>query len=261
VVTPAGNSDTHTTISDPVGMPRTMVRVADDSAAALASGAAVDAVLAALTGTAERDIVVTDGPMIEVTAGGEPAIGRVVAATGGAIELELRLTSARWAAIDTLEVFANATPDIIRGDGVTALTPLKCWTSRSIPALAPTDPCVTAALATEAQSFPIVTVAPGFQRFETTVTVTLDAADIVNRTGATGQDAWLVFRVRGDTGIFPLVTQNLDVDDAMLAVLLAGDPAELAAAFAGTGVPAAAFTAPVFVDFDGGGYRAPFAPN
>jgi hypothetical protein len=29
---------------------------------------------------------------------------------------------------------------------------------------------------------------------------------------------------------------------------------------AGRGVGAAAFTAPVFVDFDGGGWRAPFAP-
>lgn len=261
VITPAGNSDTHTTITDPVGMPRTMVRVADDSPAALASGAAVDAVLAAMTGTADRDIVVTDGPMIEVTVDGAPAIGRVVAATGGAIELELRLTSPRWAAIDTLEVFANATPDIIRGDGVTALTPLKCWTSRPLAGLAATDPCAIAALAPQAQSFPIVTVAPGFQRFETTLTVTLDAADIVNRTGATGQDAWLVFRVRGDTGIFPVITQNLEVDAAMLDVLLAGDPDALATAFAGTGVPAAAFTAPLFVDFDGGGYRAPFAPN
>ena len=34
-VTPAGNSDTHTTVADPVGMPRTYIRVADDSAAAL----------------------------------------------------------------------------------------------------------------------------------------------------------------------------------------------------------------------------------
>ena len=36
-VTPAGNSDTHTVVADPLGMPRTYVRVADDSAAALAT--------------------------------------------------------------------------------------------------------------------------------------------------------------------------------------------------------------------------------
>ena len=43
-VTPAGNSDTHTTVADPAGMPRTYVRVADDSSAALADGTAVAAV-------------------------------------------------------------------------------------------------------------------------------------------------------------------------------------------------------------------------
>ena len=41
-VTPAGDSDTYTTVADPVGMPRTYVRVADDSADALANGTAVD---------------------------------------------------------------------------------------------------------------------------------------------------------------------------------------------------------------------------
>ena len=34
----------------------------------------------------------------------------------------------------------------------------------------------------------------------------------------------------------------------------------MSAALAGKGIPAAAVTAPIFVDFDGGGYRAPFAP-
>jgi hypothetical protein len=34
----------------------------------------------------------------------------------------------------------------------------------------------------------------------------------------------------------------------------------IAGVLQGRGVPAEAFTAPVFVDFDGGGYRAPFAP-
>ena len=66
-VTPAGNSDTHTTVADPVGMPRTYVRVADDSSGALVDGTAVDAVLQTQTGanSTPRDVVVTDGPMIE----------------------------------------------------------------------------------------------------------------------------------------------------------------------------------------------------
>jgi hypothetical protein len=98
-----------------------------------------------------------------------------------------------------------------------------------------------------------------FKRYEATVQVTLDATDIVTRTGATGKDAWLVFRARGDRAIFPLLTNDA-VDDATLPTLLGGDMTAIAAKLKGKGVPAEAVTAPVFVDFDGGGYLAPFAP-
>jgi hypothetical protein len=104
-----------------------------------------------------------------------------------------------------------------------------------------------------------VTVAPGFQRFEANVTVTLAAADIANRAGATGKDAWLVFRVRGNTAIFPLLIRDV-VTDATKSVLLGGDLAAIRAALVEKGPIAMAITAPVFVDFDGGGYHAPFAP-
>ncbi|HUS30253.1 MAG TPA: CehA/McbA family metallohydrolase, partial [Kofleriaceae bacterium] len=69
-VTPSGSSDTHTANADPMGMPRTFVRVADDSSAALLSPASVDAVLQTQTGAngAPRDVIVTDGPMIDVRA-------------------------------------------------------------------------------------------------------------------------------------------------------------------------------------------------
>ena len=90
--------------------------------------------------------------------------------------------------------------------------------------------------------------------------VTLDAADIVNRAGATGKDAWLVFRARGDRGIFPILVGGDTISDATMPALLGGDRTEIDGVLTGHGVPAAAFTSPVFVDFDGGGYRAPFAP-
>jgi hypothetical protein len=45
-----------------------------------------------------------------------------------------------------------------------------------------------------------------------------------------------------------------------MPALLSGDMPTIATALHGHGVPAEAFTAPVFVDFDGQGYRAPFAP-
>lgn len=261
-VTPAGNSDTHKTIADPVGMPRTLVRVPDDSGSALASGAAVDAVLATQTGVANtpRDIVVTNGPMIEVTASNQPVIGRVVTATGGSITLTVKITSPDWAEFDTLEVFANSTPGPVV-DGVSVLQPLTCFTSRVINALDPKDPCAVASLTSTTMNVQLANVAgPGnHKRFEATVTVTLDPADIATRTGATGTDAWIVFRVSGNRAIFPLLTDKA-IDADSQAAILGGDFATIRTALTGKGVPAGAFTAPVFVDFDGGGYRAPFAP-
>jgi hypothetical protein len=83
-VTPAGNSDTHYSVADPVGMPRTYVRVGDDSASALETGSAIDAVLQTQTGANQtpRDIVVTNGPMIDVRVGDQPARPRVPADRG-----------------------------------------------------------------------------------------------------------------------------------------------------------------------------------
>jgi hypothetical protein len=262
-VTPTGSSDTHTSVSSPLGMPRTYVRVADDSPDALAAGTAVDAVLATQTGAggAARDIVVTDGPMIDVSVGGMAALGRVVTAPGGVITLDVTVISADWAEFDTLEVFANTTPGPLGSDDVTVLVPLKCWTSRALASLAAKDPCLQASLAPEPLAVTLATLpGGGFRRYEATVEITLDASDIATRAGATGTDAWLVFRARGDRGIFPILTDADTISDATLPALLSGDMTAIASALAGRGIPAAAFTAPVFVDFDGGGYRAPFAP-
>ncbi|HEY4242749.1 MAG TPA: CehA/McbA family metallohydrolase [Kofleriaceae bacterium] len=258
--TPAGDSDTHTTVADPAGMPRTYVRVANDSADALADGTAVDAVVQTQTGanSTPRDVVVTDGPMIGVTVGGQPALGSVWDGSGG-ITLTVTIQAADWAQFDTLEVFANTTPEAApAAGGDTTLQPLRCWTSRAIASLAANDPCATASLEALPMTVTLVPVGPA-QRFEATVTVTLDAADIDTRQGATGTDAWLVFRARGSRAVFPLMPGQA-ITDATLPVILAGDPAAMAAALTGVGVPATAVTSPVYVDFDGGGYRAPFAP-
>jgi hypothetical protein len=263
-VTPAGDSDTHSTVSDPVGMPRTYVRVPDDSSAGLVNGSAIDAVLATQTGknSTPRDLVVTNGPMIDVKVGGQPALGRVFPATN-VITLTVTLTSPDWAEFDTLEVFANTTPDPIGSDGDSTLVPLKCWTNRTLATLAAKDPCKTAPLPAEAMTVQLANVGGtgNHKRFEATVTVVLDATDInVNtRSGATGTDAWLVFRTRGDRAIFPILPTGA-IDPMTQAALLGGDFNTIRAALAGKGVPASAFTTPVFVDFDGGGYRAPFAP-
>ncbi len=262
-VTPTGNSDSHTSSKDPIGMPRTYVRVADDSEAALSSGTAVDAVLAAQTGAnnTARDVVITNGPFLDVKVGTAPALARVVTASGGSITLEVTIASPEWAEVDTLEVFANSTPGPVPSGDVTTLIPLKCWTTRSLGTLSAMDPCSQAAIAPENVSIPLATLpgGGGFKRYEATIQVTLDVNDIVTRAGAVGKDAWLVFRVRGDRATFPVLPDNA-VDDSTLPVILGGDMTAIADALRGLGIAAAAFTSPVFVDFDGGGYRAPFAP-
>ncbi|MEO8701940.1 MAG: CehA/McbA family metallohydrolase [Kofleriaceae bacterium] len=261
-VTPAGNSDSHTSFADAIGMPRTYVRVADDSSAALLNGSAVDAILATQTGanSTPRDVVVTNGPMIDVKVGGQAALGRVFPSTGP-ITVVVTITSPDWAEFDTLEVFANTAPDAIENGDVSVLVPLQCFTSRTLANLNAADPCKLAALAPQPMTVQLAAVAGpgGHKRFQATVTLTLAAADIANRPGARGSDAWLVFRARGDRSIFPVISSG-SVDSTTQAALLGGDFDTIRAALTKKGVPAAAFTSPVFVDFDGGGYRAPFAP-
>jgi hypothetical protein len=147
---------------------------------------------------------------------------------------------------------------------VSTLVPLKCWTSRTIATLDANDPCAKAAIAPEAMTVTLATVSGGggYKRYEANVTVTLDAADIVaaTRAGATGTDAWLVFRARGDRGIFPVLPKGDTITDTTMPALLSGDRTMIDTALTGHGISAEAVTAPVFVDFDGGGYRAPFAP-
>ena len=258
-VTPAGNSDTHTTVADPLGMPRTYIRVADDSAAALQSGSAVDAVVQTQTGanSTPRDVVITDGPFIDVKVNNLPALGRVVSGAGG-VTVVVTIQSPDWAEFDTLEVFANSTPEPINKMDITSLVPLKCWTNRTLAALDAKDPCKLASLAPEAMTVNLANLSGGggFKRYEATVTITLDATDINTRQGATGSDAWLVFRVRGNRAIFPVMVGDALTADTQAAIL----SGTFGTALVGKGVPAEAVTAPVFVDFDGGGYRAPFAP-
>ena len=63
----------------------------------------------------------------------------------------------------------------------------------------------------------------------------------------------------GGVGVLP--SEAIDaITDETRAALLGGDFATMRTALTGRGASASAFTTPVFVDFDGGGYRAPFAP-
>jgi hypothetical protein len=254
VYTPVGNGDTHTRDRDPAGVPRTLVRVPDDSAEAVAAGVA-DEVWRTLRGDAIRDVVVTNGPFIAVSEPGKPgsAIGRTIAVPSGEpAVLDVTVSAPSWIDFDTVEVFANSTFDDVPLGQASSLTPLLCFTTRTV--LATTDPCKAGRGGPQSL---VVNVAGGLRSAE--VTLSLLAADIETRTGKTGSDAWLVVRARGRRAVYPMILGGA-ITGQNLAALTTGNEAAVAAALDGIGAPATAFTGAIFLDFDGGGWRAPFAP-
>lgn len=258
-ITPVGSSDTHSTIKDPMGMPRTFVRVADDSRASLSSGNVVDMILDSLTGRTPVDLVITNGPFISVEASGFTGspIGSVVDATAGSVTFDIVVTSPSWAEINTIEVFANETVDVGGDASDPALQPRFCFTTRQN--LLENDTCALADGGARPLTMATEAMGDGITRYRGTASITLTPSDIQNRAGATGQDAWFVVRVYGQRSIFPLLLNGV-VSDTTIDTLVSGDAGERNAILDGAGVPAAAFTAPIYVDFDGGGYTAVFAP-
>jgi hypothetical protein len=190
-------------------------------------------------------------------AGDTRPLGKVHDGTSGSIEITIDVESADWAQFDTIELFANDTPDVGSLD-VTTLQPFACFTSRS--ELSETAPCGLAGLGgASTLTVDDVDLGGGFRRFESSITLTVSPSDIAVREGASGTDAWIVARVRGQRPIYPLFIGNL-LKGQEVSTFVDGTPEQVEAALEGRGRPAAALSSAFFVDFDGGGYTAPFAP-
>ncbi|MDB4970774.1 MAG: hypothetical protein JWN44_6463 [Myxococcales bacterium] len=244
--TAVGDSDSHQWYSVPAGLPRTLVAVPDDSFAALQGGVADD-VAATVSGMAPRDVIVTNGPFLKMTVDGM-GIGRTVAHAGaGPLSIHVEVTTASWVPVDTVEIFANNTFDVPVPKGTTpTMSPVLCFTVRS-PA---TARCAGALGGARALT---VTTAGGKSTISIDITdVTADQILARQRAGAMGKDLWFVARAFGDVGMFPTIPAGID-KTVPVAELIAGN-------LAGRGVAALAFTNPIYVDVDGNGWRAPFAP-
>jgi hypothetical protein len=233
------------------------VRVPDDSTAAIAAGIGAD-VVATMSGQAPRDVVVTNGPMIALAVGPDRdagGIGRTVTLPAGATQVAVHVEAqaADWAPFDTIELYANASFTIPppAGQQPEPLLPVLCWTARATPSAR----CAQAVGGARPLTMASESVG-GAQRLHAVADASLAVADVAARTraGARGKDFWLLARVTGLTGLWPLIPQSVDATAVPVADLVAGKP------LVGQGVPALAFTNPVFVDADGGGWRAPFAP-
>ena len=245
--TAVGDSDSHQWYSVPAGLPRTLVAVPDDSAAALQAGIADD-VANTVSGVAPRDVVVTNAPFVKLIVDGA-GIGHTAAHAGGPLAIHVEVTTAAWAAVDTVELFANATYDVPTPKGTAAppMAPVLCFSSR-MPAPARCAGAIGGVRALTA------TVTGGKQSIVLDVgDVTPDQILALQRAGGTGKDLWLVARASGTLGLFPIIPAGVDAGAAPVAELVAGNTQ-------GVGVGALAFTNPVYVDVDGNGWRAPFAP-
>jgi len=150
--------------------------------------------------------------------------------------------------VDTVEIFANDTFDVPTPKGVTpTMTPALCFSAR----VAPPARCLAALGGVR----PLQAATAGSK-----ISITVDVSDVTpaallarQRPGATGRDLWLVARATGSVGLFPVIPGGVDAKSTTVDELVAGN-------LAGRGVPALAFTNPVYVDVDGNGWRAPFAP-
>ena len=122
------------------------------------------------------------------------------------------------------------------------------------------DPCAMAGLGgASTLTINSVDLGGGFSRFESSINLTITPGDIPVRSGAAGSDAWFVVRVRGSRGIYPLFIGNL-FDDLDVSIFVNGDPTAVENALQGRGRPATAISSAFYVDYDGGGFKAQFAP-
>jgi hypothetical protein len=105
-VTPTANTDTHGIVGQEAGYPRTYVRVADDGHLDAWDAARTADLVRGIRGT--RDVVLTNGPMLRVTAGGAPVGGL---ARGHAVVVNVHVESAPWVVVDTVTVVRAKAPE------------------------------------------------------------------------------------------------------------------------------------------------------
>ncbi len=201
-------TDTHTRFGRVMGgVPRTFVFVDDDKDSATTFDAA-HFVSAVNGGRA----IGTNGPFVTVEAvsdGGERAqIGEVLYTAGQEVTLEVTIQIPEWVHVDRIEMLMN--PEDAVTDGIEYNT-------------SPIEPTETFPVSFAQNN--LVTVAGAganaHRRYEKTVEITVEPEE----------DSYVVFFVRGTSGMYPVLP-----DDE---------------------IEPFAFTNPVFLDVDGGGYDNP----
>jgi hypothetical protein len=104
--TPTANTDTHGIAGQEAGYPRTYVRVESDSQLETWDAGRTAQVVRGLR--ALRDVVLTNGPMLRVTANGAPIGGT---ARGRLVEVRVHVESAPWVVVDEIRLLRASEPD------------------------------------------------------------------------------------------------------------------------------------------------------
>jgi hypothetical protein len=105
-VTATADTDTHGIVGQEAGYPRTYVRVTGDGPLDPWTPARTADVVRGVKGL--RDVVLTNGPMLRVTAGATP-IGGI--ARGTAVTVKVHVESAPWVVVDELRLVRASSPD------------------------------------------------------------------------------------------------------------------------------------------------------
>ena len=243
--TGVADSDTHVRKNTQSGVPRSMVASPTDAPGGLS------AIADTLSGNVNDGRVVgTNAPMVRVTAnavstgqtgGLDLSLPRTIATTDGAVDITVDIQSPLWAKFDRVEFYVNSTTTkffVTRNPGNGMIQVPRYSITPDFVQTAPADFAVSSVVVD-----PMVANA---SRWEATTTL--------NLTGLT-DDVWVVVLVRGTDGnvepLFPIQPNSLNTaSNTTLANLTDGNLGE-------DGMTALAFTNPIFVDVDGGGWTPP----
>ena len=120
-VTAIAATDTHGIVGEEPGLPRTYVRVAKDDALEAWDAARTDDLVRSVRES--RDVILTNGPFLRVTANGA-GIGAVAAAKNGLVEVKVHVVTAAFAAVDRAELRLAGSGKVV-GSAALPLAPKK----------------------------------------------------------------------------------------------------------------------------------------
>lgn len=243
VRTGVADSDTHTTAAGVSGFPRTMVASSSDDPGDLSDLA--DTLSANVN---DGRAFGTDGPMVRVTAFAastnetaklELGFPTTISTNDGAVDITVDIQSPTWVEFDTVEYYVNTTTTrFTLQDQETGAGEI------DVNRYSITPDFVHSSLTINTVAVPGTSAS----RFE--------ATDTLQLMGLT-EDIWVVVMVKGTDGVskplFPVLANSLFHDETTNETL-----AELTDGNLGQdGITALAFTNPLFIDVDGGGWTAP----